>query len=90
MTSYFRRALLPSFINGPEGIKGAEAVIAHYKAIAKLDGDISAEVVTNRIATIIEEGKKLAAIHPIRGESTMIKMGSKSIKWFADNGIRTK
>jgi transaldolase len=58
-----------------EGIKGTEAIMNHYKAIC--DG-------------IIEEGKKLAAIHPnIVVKVPMIKDGVKAIKWFTDNGIRT-
>ena len=40
--------------------------------------------------SIIEEGKKLAAIHPnIVVKVPMIKDGVKAIKWFTDNGIRT-
>ncbi|HNP54216.1 MAG TPA: transaldolase family protein, partial [Ferruginibacter sp.] len=39
---------------------------------------------------IIEEGKKLVAIHPnIVVKVPMIKDGIKAIKWFSDNGIRT-
>jgi len=38
----------------------------------------------------IEEGKKLAAIHPnIVVKVPMIKDGIKAIKWFSDNGIKT-
>src|SRR6201991_290243 len=48
-----------------EGIKGEEAINNHYKTICELvDGDVSAEVLTTELSTIIEEGKKLAAIHP--------------------------
>ena len=74
-----------------EGIKGTEAVMAHYKAICEMvDGDISAEVVSTDFDGIIEEGKKLAAIHPnIVVKVPMIKEGIKAIKWFTDNGIRT-
>ena len=55
-----------------------------------VDGDISAEVLSTDMATIIEEGKKLAAIHPnIVVKVPMIKDGVKAIKWFTDNGIRT-
>ena len=74
-----------------EGIKGHEAVTNHYKTICEMvDGDISAEVVTTEFATIIEEGKKLHAIHPnIVVKVPMIKDGIKAIKWFTDNGIRT-
>src|ERR1043165_6245886 len=74
-----------------EGIKGEEAINKHYKAICEMvDGDISAEVLTTDFATIVEEGKKLAAIHPnIVVKVPMIKEGVKAIKWFTDNGIRT-
>ncbi len=55
-----------------------------------VDGDISAEVVSTDYKTIIEEGKKFAAIHPnIVVKVPMIKDGVKAIKWFTDNGIRT-
>ena len=74
-----------------EGIKGSEAVNNHYKTICELvDGDVSAEVVTTEFKTIIEEGKKLAAIHKnIVVKVPMIPEGIKAIKWFTDNGIRT-
>lgn len=74
-----------------EGIKGQEAVMNHYKTICELvDGDISAEVIATDFAGIVEEGKKLAAIHPnIVVKVPMIKDGIKAIKWFTDNGIRT-
>ena len=55
-----------------------------------VDGDISAEVVSTEFKAIVEEGKKLAAIHPnIVVKVPMIKDGVKAIKWFTDNGIRT-
>jgi transaldolase len=74
-----------------EGIRGEEAINKHYKTICELvDGDISAEVLTTDFDTIVEEGKKLAAIHPnIVVKVPMIKEGVKAIKWFTDNGIRT-
>lgn len=74
-----------------EGIKGHDAVFSHYKTICEMvNGDISAEVVSTDFATIIEEGKKLAAIHSnIVVKVPMIKDGVKAIKWFTDNGIRT-
>lgn len=74
-----------------EGIKGEAAVMNHYKTICELvDGDISAEVVSTEYSAIVEEGKKLAAIHPnIVVKVPMIKDGIKAIKWFSDNGIRT-
>jgi transaldolase len=74
-----------------EGIKGNDAVMAHYKAICEMvNGDISAEVISTDFAGIVEEGKKLAAIHKnIVVKVPMIKDGVKAIKWFTDNGIRT-
>lgn len=74
-----------------EGIKGREAIDLHYKTICEMvKGDISAEVLSTDFASIIEEGKKLAAIHPnIVVKVPMIKEGVKAIKWFTDNGIRT-
>src|SRR5919112_1840263 len=74
-----------------EGIRGQEAINNHYKTICEIvNGDISAEVLSADYATIIEEGKKLAAIHKnIVVKVPMIKDGVKAIKWFTDNGIRT-
>lgn len=74
-----------------EGIKGSEAINQHYKTICEMvDGDISAEVISTDFEGIIEEGKKLVAIHPnIVVKVPMIKEGIKAIKWFSDNGIRT-
>ena len=74
-----------------EGIKGEQAIAQHYKTICELvEGDISAEVLSTDFATIVEEGKKLAAIHPnIIVKVPMIKDGIKAIKWFTDNGIKT-
>ncbi|MGV3528543.1 MAG: fructose-6-phosphate aldolase [Flavisolibacter sp.] len=74
-----------------EGIKGQEAVFNHYKTICEMvDGDISAEVLGTDFKTIVDEGQKLAAIHPnIVVKVPMIKDGVKAIKWFSDNGIRT-
>jgi len=74
-----------------EGIRGEEAILQHYKTICELvDGDISAEVLSTSYEEMIEEGKKLAAIHPnIVVKVPMIKDGVKAIKYFSDNGIRT-
>jgi transaldolase len=74
-----------------EGIQGEAAVTQHYKTICELvDGDISAEVISTDYATMVEEGKKLAAIHPnIVVKVPMIKDGIKAIRWFSDNGIKT-
>lgn len=74
-----------------EGIKGEDNIIQHYKDICELvDGDISAEVLSTDYASMVEEGKKLAAIHPnIVVKVPLIKDGIKAIKWFTDNGIKT-
>lgn len=74
-----------------EGIKGEENIINHYKAICEMvDGDISAEVLSTDFKSMVEEGQKLAAIHPnIVVKVPMIKDGVKAIKWFTDNGIKT-
>ncbi len=74
-----------------EGIRGTEAINKHYTTICEMvDGDISAEVLSTTTKEIIEEGKKLAALHPnIVVKVPMIKDGIKAIKWFTDNGIRT-
>jgi transaldolase len=73
------------------GIKGEAAVTNHYKTIAELvNGDVSAEVVSTEFSAIVEEGKKLHAIHPnIVVKVPMIKDGIKALKWFSDNGIKT-
>ena len=74
-----------------EGIKGQDAVLNHYKTICELvDGDVSAEVISTDFAGIVEEGKRLAAIHPnIVVKVPMIRDGVKALKWFTDNGIKT-
>ncbi len=74
-----------------EGIKNEEGVIEHYRKICELvDGDVSAEVIGTTFDEIVDEGKKLAAIHPnIVVKVPMIKDGIKALKWFSDNGIKT-
>lgn len=74
-----------------EGIKGQDAVMQHYKTICEMvDGDVSAEVISTDFDGMVEEGKKLAAIHPnIVVKVPMIKEGVKALKWFTDNGIKT-
>lgn len=75
-----------------EGIKGEDAVMHHYETICDLveGGDVSAEVIATDFDGIVEEGKRLAAIHPsIVVKVPMIKDGVKALKYFSDNGIRT-
>lgn len=73
-----------------EGVRGEKAIMEHYKTICEIvDGDISAEVTTTDFKDMIEEGKKLAAIHPnIVVKVPVTKDGVKAIKWLTDNGIR--
>src|SRR5690242_4646401 len=65
-----------------EGIKGHDAVMKHYMDIcAIVDGPVSAEVISTDFNGIIEEGKKLAAMHEnIVVKVPMIKEGIKAIK----------
>src|SRR5205085_4880248 len=74
-----------------EGIKGQEAIFKHYKTICEMvNGDISAQVVSTDFKEIVEEGKKLAAIHPnIVVKVPMVKDGVKAMHWFTNNDIRT-
>src|SRR3954466_16349566 len=74
-----------------EGIKGEANVLKHYVSICDIaKGPVSAEVISTNFKEIVEEGKKLAALHPnIVVKVPMIKEGVKAIKWFTDNGIRT-
>ena len=74
-----------------EGVTGEENIRKRYLDICEMvNGDISAEVIATDFSGIIEEGKKLAAIHPnIVVKVPMIKEGVKALKYFSDNGIRT-
>jgi transaldolase len=74
-----------------EGIKGAEAVRAHYKAICNIvDNNVSAEVIATDLATMLKEGYELAKIDDkIVVKVPMIKDGVKAIKKLSSEGIRT-
>lgn len=74
-----------------EGIKGADSIKAHYKAICNIvDNNVSAEVIATDFDTIIKEGKELAKIDDkIVVKVPMIKDGIKAIKKFSSEGIRT-
>ena len=74
-----------------EGIRGKDAIEKHYLTICEMiDGDVSAEVISTDFNGIVEEGKRLAVIHPnIVVKVPMIKDGIKAIKWFTENDIRT-
>jgi transaldolase len=74
-----------------EGIKGEDAVRAHYAAICEIvDGDVSAEVIATDFEGMIREGEELAAIH----ENIVVKVpctvdGIRAVRHFTDHGIRT-
>lgn len=74
-----------------EGIKGQENILKHYITICEMvNGPVSAEVISTDFKGIVEEGNKLAALHPnIVVKVPMIKEGVKAIKYFTDNGIKT-
>jgi transaldolase len=74
-----------------EGIKGTDAVMAHYRQICEIvDGDVSAEVIATDFEGIIREGEALAELHPnIVVKVPMIRDGVKAIRYFSDKGIKT-
>jgi transaldolase len=74
-----------------EGIKGAENIRAHYKAICSIvDNNVSAEVIATDFEGIIKEGRELAKIDDkIVVKVPMIKDGVKALKKFSSEGIRT-
>ncbi len=74
-----------------EGIKGAENIRAHYKAICKIvDNNVSAEVIATDLDSILKEGRELAKIDDkIVVKVPMIKDGVKAIKKLTSEGIRT-
>lgn len=74
-----------------EGIKGAENIRSHYKAICDIvDNNVSAEVIATDFETIIKEGRELAKIDDkVVVKVPMIKDGVKAIKKFSSEGIRT-
>ena len=74
-----------------EGIKGAENVRGHYKAICNIvDNNVSAEVIATDLDTMLKEGRDLAKIDDkIVVKIPMIKDGVKAIKKLTSEGIRT-
>ncbi len=74
-----------------EGIKGADSIKAHYKAICNIvDNNVSAEVIATDFEGIIKEGYELAKIdNKIVVKVPMIKDGVKALKKFSSEGIRT-
>ena len=73
-----------------EGIKGAENIRNHYKAICNIVEDrVSAEVIATTFDEIVKEGRELAKIDDkIVVKVPMIKDGVKAIKKLDSEGIR--
>lgn len=74
-----------------EGVKGEENIRNHYLKICEIVGEnVSAEVIATTYKEILEEGKKLAALHPaIVVKVPMIKDGIRAIRALTDLNIRT-
>ncbi|MDL2265855.1 fructose-6-phosphate aldolase [Parabacteroides sp. OttesenSCG-928-G07] len=74
-----------------EGIKGKEAINAHYKAICDIvDGDVSAEVLSVDYDGMMKEAAELVKIDDkIVVKIPMIADGIKAIKALTAKGIRT-
>jgi len=75
-----------------EGITGQENIINHYVAICEaVEGDVSAEVIATDFEGMVKEGEALAALHPqIVVKIPMIEDGVNALKYFANQGIKTK
>ena len=68
--------------------RGFEEVISEICEV--VDGPISAEVVSTDRDGMVEEAKKLAAIHPnIVVKIPLIEEGLKATRWCSDNQIKT-
>ena len=74
-----------------DGVSGDENQLQRYVDICEIvDGDVSAEVISTELDGMIEEGERLAALHPqITVKVPMIKDGIKALKYFSDKGIKT-
>ncbi|MBM3400341.1 MAG: fructose-6-phosphate aldolase [Bacteroidetes bacterium] len=74
-----------------EGITGHDNVLNHYKAICNIvNGDVSAEVISTDFKGMVEEGERLAGLHPnIVVKVPMIVDGIKAISHLTQKGIRT-
>lgn len=72
-------------------IKGNEAIVQHYKDIAAmLDGDVSAEVISEDFEGMIYEGRLFASLAPnIVVKVPMTRAGIQAIHQFTHEGIRT-
>ncbi|HKM11768.1 MAG TPA: fructose-6-phosphate aldolase [Bacteroidales bacterium] len=74
-----------------EGIKGDDAIKAHYQQICEIvDGDVSAEVFGTEYDDMIRQGEELAALHPqITIKLPCTKDGIRAVKYFSEKGVKT-
>ncbi len=74
-----------------EGITGTKNIMNHYKKICEIvDGDVSAEVISTDYKGMIDEGERLADLHPqIVVKVPMIRDGVKALRYFSEKGIKT-
>lgn len=74
-----------------EGITGDDNILKHYKEICDIvDDNVSAEVISIDFESMVEEGKKLAALDDkIVVKIPMTKDGVKAIAALTSEGIRT-
>jgi len=74
-----------------DGVSGIDNQLQRYVDICEIvDGDVSAEVIATDLSGMIEEGDRLAALHPqITVKVPMIKDGIKALKYFSDKGTKT-
>ncbi len=73
------------------GIRGDNAVYAHYRAICEtVDGDVSAEVISTDFAGMMREAEILAALDPrIVVKIPMLPDGVRALHSLRGRGIRT-
>lgn len=74
-----------------EGVIGQENIWLHYQNICNIvEGDVSGEVISTNYKGMIEEGEKLAALHPQMVVKVPIcKDALKAIKHLHGKGIKT-
>lgn len=74
-----------------EGIKGVENIYNHYRTICEMvKGPVSAEVIATDFETMVEEGEKLASLHPnIVVKVPMTRDGIRAIHHFSKKNIAT-
>jgi len=74
-----------------DGVSGEENIIQRYLDICEIvDGDVSAEVISTDYDGMVEEGERLASLHPqITVKIPIIKDGVKALKYFSQKGIKT-